>query len=297
MIKALITGGTGYIGSRLVKELIKRNWNVALITRESSNFDYLDNLKDQYTRYICNEDITNLELIIKEFQPEVVFHLASYVTNSDNASLIDKLINSNLLFGTKLLQAMKNKPVKYFINTGTYWQNFNDDDYNPVNLYAATKEAFIKLIKYFTETSNLKVVTLKLFDVYGPCDKRNKLITSLDKYVNSETELNLSKGEQIIDYIYIDDVIDAYIKAYEYMKHSDFTYKEFGVGSEDRHLLKEVITMVEDVLGKRLNINLGGKPYREREVMIPWDTYDKLPNWTPTTKLREGLYNCYYKEE
>lgn len=295
MSKVIVTGGTGYIGSKLVEKLIQKKFDVAIIARNSSKFNYLKSVEGKYSTYFCNDSIDNLEEIMKDYQPEIVFHLAGYVTNGNDDCEIENLIYSNIYFGAKLLQAMKNYEVNYFINTGTYWQNYKNEDYNPVNLYAATKEAFDKIIKYYIETSNLKAITLKLFDVYGPNDKRRKLISSLNEYADSNRQLKLSKGEQLIDYIYIDDVIEAYLAAYEHMKKSIFKYEEYGVASGERHSLKDIIKLYENILDKKLNIEFGGKPYREREVMMPWNKYKKLPNWTSRTTLRQGLYKCYFE--
>lgn len=70
-----------------------------------------------------------------------------------------------------MLEACKKAETKWFLNTGTIWQNYNvsdkSDEYNPVDLYAASKQAFITMAKYYTETSKLRFCTLKLCDTYG----------------------------------------------------------------------------------------------------------------------------------
>jgi nucleoside-diphosphate-sugar epimerase len=296
MKRALITGATGYIGSQLVNRLLSEKWNVSIIARESSSLERLKGNIDNegLNIHLCNDDYSNIDDIVKKSKPEVVFHLAAYFFENSYKD-INNLIDSNVCFGTNLLEAMKRNNIRYFINTGTYWQCYKNEEYNPVNLYAATKEAFEKVIKYYIETSDIRVITLRLFDVYGPNDNRNKLITSLEKFMESKESLLLSKGEQIMDYVFIEDVINAYLAAYEYLKNNVVKNEVFGISSDERYSLKEVIQMVEEILGKKLNIILGGKPYRSREVMIPWQDYRVLPNWRPITSLKTGLEKCYKK--
>jgi nucleoside-diphosphate-sugar epimerase len=106
---------------------------------------------------------------------------------------------------------MINNGCYHIINTGTSWQHFEQSNYNPVNLYAATKEAFEAIITFYKATSSLKVTTLKLFDTYGPNDSRYKIIPLLQKAFTEQKELSMSKGEQLIDFVYIVGIANAYM--------------------------------------------------------------------------------------
>ncbi|MDZ5724904.1 NAD-dependent epimerase/dehydratase family protein [Acetobacterium sp. K1/6] len=97
----------------------------------------------------------------------MVVRLASLFVSEHNASDVDKLFMSNVVFGAHLLEAMKTLEVNYLINTGTNWQNYCGSEYNPVNLYAATKEAFEDIAKFYTQTTSLRMITLRLYDTYG----------------------------------------------------------------------------------------------------------------------------------
>ena len=180
------------------------------------------------------------------------------------------MIQSNILFGTEILEAMKESNTNLLINTGTSWQHYNSEEYNPVDLYAATKEAFEKIIKYYIEAENIRCVTLKLFDTYGENDKRPKLINLLNKFADERKILDMSLGEQKLDLVHIDKVTESFIKAFELLENNiELKYDSYGVSSGKQISLKEIVENFEKESGKKVLINWGTKPYRKREVMEP----------------------------
>ena len=86
------------------------------------------------------------------------------------------------MFGAHILEAMALTSVSYFINTGTYWQHYGGSStYSPSCFYAATKQSFQDILKYYTDSKLIKSITLKLFDTYGPNDSRAKIFTILSE--------------------------------------------------------------------------------------------------------------------
>jgi nucleoside-diphosphate-sugar epimerase len=290
MKKAIITGGTGFIGSNLCKKLIKQNWEVYLISRKTSKYDNLKEIKDKITIFEYEGNLKKLINWFKKVKADVVFHLASVIIVEHKVEDIDNLIDTNLKFGTQILEAMKESQTLKIINTGTFWQHYNNEKYNPVCLYAATKEAFEKILKYYIEAENFRAITLKLFDTYGERDKRPKLINLLNKFANKQIELNMSPGEQIIDLVHVEDVANAFIKAYELLKkNTKINYKEYAVSSCRKIKLKELVEIYKNITGNKINVNWGGRPYRKREVMHPWHDFEILPNWNCKISLENGL--------
>ena len=288
--KAILTGATGFVGSNLCKELVIQGWNVTVIARKSSDYSYIKEIIDRVDIYEYEGDILNLiNFFIKE-EADVVFHLASLVIVEHESNQINALVDSNLRFGLEILEAMQKSSTKLLINTGTPWQHYNNSGYNPVNLYAATKEAFEKLLNYYTECEGIRAITLKLFDTYGETDKRPKLINLLNQIADEKKELKMTPGEQVIDLVHVDDVVSAFIRAYEYLlENEQLKYKDFGVGTEKPVSLKELILLFEKITGKKLNVVWGGREYRKREVMGLWKDYETLPNWRCEINLNEGL--------
>lgn len=287
---ALITGGTGYVGSSLVRRLISSQWEVHVIVRAGSNLDALANVEEQASLHIHDGSTEGLMRIMEGVKPDVVFHLASLFLAQHTPKDVAPLIESNITFATQLVEAMAQNKIRNLVNTGTSWQHFENKSYSPVCLYAATKQAFEALLQYYIEARSIKAITLELFDTYGPHDPRPKLLHLLGKIAASGEILAMSPGEQILDLVYIDDVIDAYMLSAERLLGTEGEVQEhYAVSSGQPLSLKDVVARFEKVTGKKLSIQWGGRPYREREVMSPWSLGKQLPGWTAKISLEEGL--------
>lgn len=268
--KCLISGATGFVGSNLCRKLLDENWEITIICREFSKLDYLIDIKDKIKIFRYDNDIRKIISFFKENKFEVVFHLASLFIAEHQSKDVDSLLESNIVFGTHILEAMKESDNKLLINTGTSWQHYNTEEYNPVDLYAATKEAFEKIIKYYVEAEGIRCITLKLFDTYGENDKRPKLINLLNKFADEKKELDMSLGEQKLDLVHIDIVVANFLRAYELLKNDENIINEvYGVSSGKQISLREIVENFERETGKKLKINWGARPYRKREVMEP----------------------------
>ena len=181
-MKILVTGANGFIGQNLVKVLLDKNYEVHCIVRVDSN---TSNISQNITIFKYDQNIGGLIEYFNEQKFDGLIHLASLFLATHTKNDISNLISSNIKFGTELLEACKISDVKWFINTGTFWQNYENEDYNPVNLYASTKEAFKNIAKYYTETSNLIFTTIKLNDTFGANDTRNKVFNLWNKIAKS----------------------------------------------------------------------------------------------------------------
>lgn len=293
MSKYIITGATGFIGSRLTKRLISNGHDVFIISRKTSNYKELNDIKDKLTIFEYDGNIDRLIEFYKKIKPDFTIHLASVYITEHSQYDVDDLIDSNIKFSTQILEAMNISGSKKIINTSTSWQHYSDEDYNPVNLYAATKEAFEDIIKFYINALDFSCISLELFDTYGENDSRNKILNILCKYSVEKTTLNMSKGNQIIDLTYIDDVIEAYICAIDILEREDNTlYKKYVVSS-DRISLKELVKLYQDKTGYIVSVNWGAKEYRQREVMIPWTKGENIPTWQAKISLEEGIVKAF----
>jgi CDP-paratose synthetase len=286
----LITGATGFIGRHLVPRLLSEGYYIYITLTENEINPFP---KDVKVIVANNNNIEGGREIFRQYNIDGIIHLAAYVQSYVHDSLdISKLINSNILFGTQILDYAAEANVSWFINTGTYWQNYQKLGYSPVNLYAATKQAFEDIARYYIETNRITFCTIRLFDTYGPNDTRPKIFNLWNKVARSGEVINMSPGDQLIDISYIDDIIDAYILLKNQLFEKSRTIKNgsiFTLMAEKRYSLKELARIFEETTGKKLNINWGGQPYREREVMIPWESGMRLPGWEPKISIIEGI--------
>ena len=289
-MRALITGGTGFVGRHLVAALLRQGEEVHLLVRAGSSRRHVSNLLGAPEWHEHDGTTENMLRIMERVMPDMVFHLASLVAAQHRSENVSPLIESNVLLGTQLLEAMNRVGVSCLVNTGTFWQHFESHEYNPVCLYAATKQAFEDILRFYTESSSLRALTLKLFDVYGPGDDRNKIFSFLGDAAKSGTVLSMTPGDQQMVLVYVDDVVRAFLHAADLLHggEGEVSGRSYAVTSEQQLSLKEVVSIYERVTGRLLNIEWGGRPYRPREVMVPWRG-EELPGWRAQVSLEEGI--------
>lgn len=269
-MKIVITGATGFIGSHLCRRLQLEGWEFSCLVRSepaskclaAKNIKAIDISVDDYS----------LDEILEKEKPTGIIHLASYYTRDHNQKDLGPLIESNIHFGTEIIDASVKVGVRWFLNTGTFWQHYNGAKYDPVNLYAATKQAFEDIGRFYANAHGLRFCTLKLCDTYGADDRRRKLYTIWEEIANSGESLDMSPGDQLIDIIHVDRAVDAYAKLVEALDSGQMSTDNcdcYYVSSNKRISLKELAQEYEQTNGVSLNINWGAREYRHREVMTP----------------------------
>src|SRR5262249_26808103 len=168
-MRALITGATGFLGSHLTRKLSSDGHEVHVIVRPNSNLEALDKLRNAIKCHVIDAATAPIG-IIDAARPEVVFHLATHFVAQHTSDDVAKLVDSNILFPCQLVDAMARRGARRLVNCSSAWQHYEGADYDPVCLYAATKEAFIKVLQYYVAAERFSVVNLTLTDTYGPND-------------------------------------------------------------------------------------------------------------------------------
>lgn len=284
----LITGATGFIGRHLVR-FLQNEHNVHILVRPGSDYSFLC-----INRIIAFEnDIEGLVEYLQNEKIDGIIHLASLYIPEHKSNQIEDLILSNVYLGSALLEASVKAGVKWFLNTGTIWQNYGvppqSDEYCPVNLYAATKQAFMTIARYYTETSHIRFCTLKLCDTYGPDDTRKKLFSLFKRIAETGETLDMSPGEQKLDILYIDDVISGFSCLVNKLHdESAELLPEYVLSSGRQYTLKQLANIFQKTTQMKLNINWGMRTYRKREVMIPYKG-NIIENWSPLFNIEEGI--------
>lgn len=293
---ALVTGASGFIGSHLVQQLIAEGWRVNVLLRENSALPDFIKEYSEIVQHIYTGATEDLIRIIAESKPTVVYHLASLFLSEHQSKDINELVNSNILLGCQILEAMKVNKVRLFVNTGTSWQHYDNKDYSPVNLYASTKQAFEDILQFYVESGFINAITLQLCDTYGLHDPRRKLIRLLKEVATTMQPLGMSAGEQWIDLVHVDDVVQAYIKSAERLIGDFVSQQEvYAVSSGKPVQIRELVKVIENEIHHALPINWGERPYRDREVMKPWKS-NLLPGWQAQISLEEGMYTIFSKK-
>jgi nucleoside-diphosphate-sugar epimerase len=288
-MRILLTGATGFIGSYLARYLSQRH-EVAAILQPEAKKERLKSILPANAQLNWNGRAKNLPGLIEKFHPEVVIHLAGHIAYSHGLEDIDRLIDGNIRFGALVLDAVSAAGCQQFIHTGSVWQHDGNEAYSPLNLYAATKQAFADMLTHYVKNQGVRAITLELADTYGPDDKRPKMLSALQKAAIEDGIMPMSPGDQFIDMVHVRDVAAAYEQAIVLLSGlSDHQQRTYAVRSGQPLRLKEFVALYNEVAPRPVQVEWGARPYRARETMQPWTQGEVLPGWQPKIGLREGL--------
>ncbi|MGL4344556.1 MAG: NAD-dependent epimerase/dehydratase family protein [Cellulosilyticaceae bacterium] len=290
MSRFVVTGATGFVGSALCKKLVAANHEVHIICRKESSLEALSEVLEEIRVMRYDADSQGLIRYFQDHALEGVFHLAASCITEHQPQDIQELVDSNIKFGVQILEAMRVTGVRYIVNTGTSWQHYQNEAYNPVCLYAATKQAFQDILFYYHRAYGLKAINLELFDTYGERDTRRKLIPELIRVARSQEKILLSEGNQKMDLVHVEDVVSAYLRAWELLQDEEFEgYETYGVATGRLVSVRELVGLVQKITHCQMNVSFGEKPYRLREMMAPWNGYKVLPDWESHIALEKGI--------
>lgn len=280
-MNVLVTGASGFVGQAFCKEF-SEILNVTALSRQGHNL-FNSNVK-VYDGSYCS--------IVEALQGvDVVIHLATFYVAKHRSSDIDNIIEANIGFGVKLLEAMSEAGVSKIVNVGTIWQSYNGISMHSANLYAASKQSFQCILDWYSREFNFSVINLHLNDTFGENDPRKKLIQLLfDSALNGKA-LDMSMGEQKLELTYINDVTSALFHASKLLHSSqESKVQTFSLLTGVAYDLREIVSIIENVLRKKIQINWGALPYRSNEQMHPpYQCYSLLPGWKPKYSFEMGV--------
>jgi nucleoside-diphosphate-sugar epimerase len=287
MPHALLTGATGYVGSRLCRLLTEQGWTVHAVIRPGSD---QTRVPPAVTCHVYDGDPATLIAFVARAQPDVVFHLASVSRSDGSARSVDAMLSANLNFGVHLLNAMAQHGCRNLVNAGTYAEYDVAGSYRPNSFYAATKHAFHALAAHYVAAHGFRFTDLILYDVYGPSDWRPKFLTALLAALRSGESIDASPGRQNLDFVYVDDIARGFLRAGELLLEgetaADVSYR---LASDMRFSLIDFAETLFVLAGRRVDVRWGARPYPPGQIMEPLVVGPTLPGWQASISLREGL--------
>lgn len=286
-MKILITGASGYIGSHIL-ENIKSRYKIKIISRNVN-----DKTKNNSIIFI-DSDQEKFKEKVQKFNPDVTLHLAAYSTSSRSSVDIEKLVNSNILFGIKILDAISETSCKYFISTGTFAEY--SEGYTKIDnayLYSATKTSFRNFVDYYKRLRNFIHINVTPFTIYGGETRTKKVIDYLFESFYNEKPINMTLGKQKLDFIHINDVIEFYKKLLFLIENNKIKEDlELFLGTGKNISLRNIAFLMKKKLNKKININWGKIKYRELDILnakAPIEMNPKWFKWKAKIDIEKGL--------
>lgn len=289
MKRILLTGATGFLGSHLLEALLREGAQVTILKRSTSDTWRIKHLLSEVTTF--DIDIQPLEDAFRTQILDAVIHTACrYGRNSEPAHLVAE---TNLLFPLRVLDAATTFKAGPFLNTDTF---FNTGTVPPtyLNAYSLAKRQFVEWLRQ--RSTQIQVINLKLQHIYGPNDHKEKFVPWLIDQLQAGTErIPLTIGDQLRDFIYVDDVVAAYLlilkKSAQLRQLSEL---DVGTGKPTsvRTFIQTAATLYKEIdPDAKSSLGFGDVPLQPGELMDVTvnNTPLKQLGWEIRTTLEAGI--------
>jgi len=258
----LVTGGNGYLGENLVNSLKEHGADVYILDQKTNG------VKNEFCIDIT--DKTAVERVIKEIQPQLIFHLAALLNRNRDFSNHEKIMQVNYFGTVNLLLALKDIDYDNFVFTSTseiYGSNkapFNENMLPlPASPYSMSKVFAETAIKTFSNTYNKSYTILRLFNFFGKNMPDEFFIPQLLNALKNDKCFKMTGGEQERDFLYINDAIQAILLTVNNEKAKN---EIFNVCSGKSTTLKDFASDCKKIMNSNCRIDFGALKYRENEV-------------------------------
>ena len=277
MKKILLTGSTGFIGSELLKDLSKDNKVYITLRRKISNkFKSKNIVAVQFKNY---KELSNK---LQNLKINSVIHCATHYVKSHNLDDIEKLGDSNILFGNIILENLETMAVKKFINFSTVWEHANGKKDNYNNLYSAYKASFRNIISFYKKKYiKTKFLNLVVSDTFGVNDKRKKIVKVLKTNYKKKILTKIISKNLYINLLNVSDIKNAIrlilkknYKSNTYLLQNKYDFK-----------ISDIIADINKYSDKKIKIKwLSNEIIKEKTYK-----FRSLKNWKPCNSKIEDL--------
>lgn len=322
----LVIGGAGYIGSHCVLALLEQEHEVLIYDNLSTG--HIETVKDlsKYGKVSFTQgDLLNytcLKNTIAEYNIDAVVHFAAFSQVGESMQDPQKYYINNVCGTINLLKAMLECNVKKIVFSSTaatygepkYVPIDENHPQEPINPYGQTKLMIEKIMDDYDKAYGLKSVRLRYFNVAG-ADSKNRigewhdpethLIPNILKSTFGEgktftmfgNDYDTKDGTCVRDYINVEDLAQAHLLALEYLNNGGKT-NFFNLGTKDGNSVKEVFDTCEEVLNKKISVEIKGRRAGDPASLIADNSKAKeVLKWNPTKDLKTSIQTAYNWEQ
>jgi nucleoside-diphosphate-sugar epimerase len=295
--RIMMTGATGFIGANLAHRLLRDGHDVHLLVRENYTPWRIESIRSEiHLHPVDLGDMETLTVAVRKIQPDWIFHLAAYGSYSSQTDF-HQMIQTNIIGTVNLVEACLEVGFEAFINTGSSSEyGFKDhapsekEWLEPNSHYAVTKSSATLYCRYTAQFKNVHLVTLRPYSVYGPYEEPTRLIPTLILYGLRGELPPLVDPDVVHDFIFIDDVINAYLLAASVSGQESGAVYNVGTGIQTA--IEDVVKLAQQVLEIHIEPDWGSMTNRCWDTKV-WVADNKKIHealrWYPKYSFEQGF--------
>lgn len=280
--RAVVTGGTGFVGRDLVRQLAASNWQVTVLHRPDSPMPASPLAGVSYLPFRSVSEAANTAAAAK---PTALFHLATHQLKSHSIADVPDFIEANVSFGAHLLESLRSSEC-VVVNTMSYFQ-FRHGIPHAHSLYSATKQAYAAVSDFYREIEGMDIRDVILFDNYGPHDSRSKLINHVIHALRTDTPVALGPQSQPINTLHVSDVASGLIAASLPGNPATMAVKAAADST-----VGELVAELERIAGRAV-VATFASDRQPNDLVENAGSWPAPLGWTPAMTVAEGLANTY----
>jgi len=301
----LITGANGFVGQHLNRMLLTKELRVSQVVRSAST----DGQTTATQHVLDLTDRGKVAELVSILKPDYVIHLAGLKSREHDATQFRNIYDANLSMALNVIDACRRlEDFKRLIFLGSCDEYglalapYNEKQRElPVSAYCLSKLAITQILIGLFHSHGFPSVVLRPSVIYGPGQGDEMFISALIQSLLANRDFAMTNGEQLRDFVYISDVLDAIIKTLGADERIHGTVLNIGAGVSSQ--LKEISNMIADLIGSDIGrlIKFGAIQYRNNEMMnysVNIACAEEFLGWSPSTDIKVGLQNTvkYFKE-
>jgi len=296
-VRAFVTGASGFVGANLARRLLTDGHEVHLALRKDHQPWRIDDIKKNLTVHDADiTDRTATERAIKAARPDWIFHLAAYGAYPFQTEF-GRMVETNFLGTANLLDAAQSQGFAAFVNAGTsseygYKDHAPKEDelLEPNSHYAVSKAAVTYLLKMRAAAKSLPIRSIRMYSAYGPYEEPTRLVPTLIVRGLEGRLPPLANPDISRDYVHVDDVCDAFVRAAATQALEAGVVYNAGTGVQTP--LRDIVRVTSELLGVESEPEWGSMQQRSWDTTVWVSDPTKIKSelgWRPRYDLVQGL--------